>query len=72
MMMYAHCSWHRPAVTTTLSTARMRLAALFLGPRALNISRKSLSTFLKVTWARTQVSGSGLSWPMLTLPGFPL
>ena len=64
-------STHLPAVTTTLSTATVMRAPRDLGPRARNINRKSLSTFLKVTWARTQVSKSGLSCLIVTFPGFP-
>ena len=64
-------SSHRPAVTRTLSTASVSLAPRARGPRARSISRKSRSTFLKVTWARTQVLRSGLSCSIATLPGLP-
>ena len=63
-------SWHLPAVTRTLSTART--SRPLLGPLALIISRNCRSTFLKVTWALTQVSPSGLSCSIVTFPGLPL
>ena len=66
-----YSSTHLPAVTSTLSTASVRSAEVDLGPLARNINRKSRSTFLKVTWARTQVLRSGLSCWMVTLPGLP-
>ena len=68
--MAAQLSWHLPLVTRTLSTASTSEPALT--PRALIISRNCLSTFLKVTWALTQVSLSGLSCSIVTLPGLPL
>ena len=66
----AQLSWHLPLVTRTLSTASTREPALT--PRALIISRNCLSTFLKVTWALTQVAASGPSCWIFTLPGLPL